>query len=162
MNTSEDLVACSTCFTNEGLRLDAERLGESDSSTCPRCAAVGGRKLNSERLITLAQHFFVWGSLWRYKYGAAPAVQFNDRRKTDLAMPRSLRADAALFEDILGIGFFSYGPRYWMWGEIEPLKGLQCEESRNEVIDRILREYSPMKLTTKDQFCHPRPRAPRC
>ena len=152
LNTSEDLVACSNCFTNEGLRLDAERLGESDSSTCPRCTAAGGPKLNSERLMTLAQNFFVWGSVRRFKYGAAPAVQFNDRRKTDIEVPRSLRADVALLEDILGIGFFSYGPRYWMWGEIEPLKGLQDEESCNEVIDRILHEYSSMKLTAKDQF----------
>ncbi len=103
-------------------------------------------------MITLTQHFFVWGSVRRYKYGAVPAVQFNDLRKTDIAMPRSLCADAVLLEDVLGIGFFSYEPRFWMWGEIEPLKRLQDEESCNKVIDRILQEYSPIKLTEKDLF----------
>ena len=107
---SEALVACSNCFTNEGLRLDAERLGAIDSSMCPRCTTVDGRKFTFDRLITLAQHFFVWGSVRRFRYGAVPAVQFNDRRQTDIVMPRSLCADVALLEDVLGIGFFSYEP----------------------------------------------------
>ena len=152
MRSSETFVACSDCFLNEGLRLDAERLGESNSSTCPRCTKADGRKLTSDRLITLAQHFFVWGSVHKCTYGAAPVVQFNDLRKTDIAMPGSLRADASLLEDVLGIGFFLYGPRFWMVGEIEPLKRLQEEESRKEVIDRILREYGSKRLTEKDQF----------
>ncbi len=67
-------------------------------------------------------------------------------------MPRSLNADVALLEDVLGIGFFSYGPRFWMFGEVEPLKRLQREGSRNEVIDRILREYGSKKLTAQDRF----------
>ena len=152
MKSSDTFVACSNCFTNQGLRLDAERLGETDSSMCPKCTTTDGRKLTPDRLITLAQNFFVWGSVCRYRYGAAPAVQFNDRRKTDIAMPGSLCTDAALFEDVLDIGFFSYEPRFWMFGEIEPLKCLQREDSRKEVIDRILREYGAKKLTPRDQF----------
>ncbi len=152
MRSSSTFIACSNCFTNQGLRLDAERLGETDSSMCPKCTTTDGRKFTPDQLITLAQIFFVWGSVRRYKYGAAPTVEFNDRRKTDIAMPRSLCTDAALFEDALGIGFFNYGPRFWMMGEIEPLKCLQREDSRNEVINRILREYGTTKLTPKDQF----------
>ena len=152
LRSSEALVACSNCFTNEGLRLDAEHLGANDSLKCPRCTTVDGRKFTFDRLITLAQHFFVWGSVRRFRYGAVPAVQFNDLRQTDIAIPRSLCADVALLEDVLGIGFFSYEPRFWMWGEIEPLKRLQQEESRTEVIDRILREYGSQKLTEQYQF----------
>ena len=54
------VVACLNCFSNEGLRLDAERVGVNDSSTGPRCTTVNGRKLASDRLIMLAQHLFVW------------------------------------------------------------------------------------------------------
>ena len=39
-----------------------------------------------------------------------------------------------------------------MWGEIEPLKRLQQEESRTGVIDRILRDYGSQKLTEQYQF----------
>ena len=140
MSTPDPFTACSNCFVNERLRLDAERLGQDNSSICLRCAANDGRKLTSDRLATLAQNFFVWGSIHSFDYGAAPEIQFNDLRKTDLDLPDSLRADVAVFEDALGIGFFLYGPRFWMLGEIEPLKDLQREQARSEVIYRILRE----------------------
>ena len=132
--------------------MDAERLGEDDSSVCPRCTTTDGRKLNTDRLITLVQNFFVWGSVRKFEYGAAPAVQFNDLRKTDISMPQSLTADASLLEAALGIGFFSYGPRFWMFGEIEPLKSLQQEESRAEVIHRILRKYDSKTLSTNEKI----------
>ena len=57
-----------------------------------------------------------------------------------------------MFEDALGIGFFLYGPRFWMFGEIEPLKELQRDETRSAVIDRILREYGSRTLTARDKF----------
>ena len=137
---------------DEGLRLDAERLGESDTSPCPRCKASDGQKLGADRLATLAQHFFVWGSLHKFDYGAAPRIQFNDRRKTDMEMPHTLRSDTAVFEDALGIGFFLYGPRFWMFGEVEPLKALQRHETRSMIIDRILGEYGSRTLSAQDKF----------
>ena len=33
--------------------------------------------------------------------------------------------DAAIFEDVLGIGFFFYGSRLWIIDEIKPLKNLR-------------------------------------
>ena len=149
---SEAFVACSNCFTNQGLKLDAERLGTSDSANCPKCMTTDGLKLTSDRLITLAQHFFVWGSVHKTKYGSAPVIQFNDRRETDITMPNYLCNDVALFESVLGIGFFKYGPRLWMLGEIEPLKCLQKEGSRNKVINKILQKYGLEKLRKHDQF----------
>ena len=152
LSNSPPFIACSKCFIDEGLRLDAERLGERHHSTCARCAAKNGRKLSRNRLAALAQHFFVWGSLRRFDYGAAPHIQLNDRRRTDIELSGSLTEDAAVFEESLGIGFFRYGPRFWMFGEIEPLKALQCDESRPGVIRRILHEYGSRTLTTRDKF----------
>ena len=152
MAKRDAFIACSECFIDEGLRLDAERLGEDDPSPCPRCGENDGLKLGPGGLATLAQHFFVWGSVHRLDYGAAPRIQFNDRRKTDMDMPGSLSADATVFEETLGIGFFLYGPRFWMVGEIEPLKALQCDATRSSVIDRILREYGSRTLSVQDKF----------
>ena len=152
MLTLEPFVACSNCFINEGLRLDADRLGEDDASPCPRCEAIDGRKLGSDRLAILANDFFVWGSVHRLDYGAAPRIQFNDRRETDMDLPASLRSDVAVFEETLGIGFFLYGPRLWMLGEVEPLKALQCDETRPDAIDQILREYGSRTLSVGDKF----------
>lgn len=72
MSTAEPFIACSNCFIDEGLRLDARRLGEEDSSLCPRCATNDGRMLTSDGLAMLANHFFVRGSVHRFEYGAAP------------------------------------------------------------------------------------------
>ena len=123
-----------------------------------------GRKFDSKQLAALAQRFFVWGSMRKSDYGAAPEVQFNNLRETDIIMPQSLRADASLLEDVLGIGFFYYGPRLWMLGEIEPLKHLQCRKSRTKVINRILREYGSKTVTTEGKFYRIRknPSQPSC
>ena len=154
--------ACSNCFANEGLRLDAVRLGSTDASRCPRCGAMNGRKLTRDRLITLGQHFFVWGSIRKFDYGQAPAIQFNDRRKTDIMMPDELVGDASAFEEILNAGFFAYEPRLWMFGEVEPLKRLCDESTRNKEIEGILREYGATTLSDGDTFYRVRknPRVP--
>lgn len=152
MSNSDSFIACSNCFSNEGLRLDAERLGETDLSPCPRCGAIIGRKLKAGQLLKLTQQFFVWGSMRKLDYGGAPLVQFNDLRKTEISMPDSLCADADLLADVLGIGFFHYGPRLWMLGHIEPLKCLKNENLRSMVIDRIVREYRCRVITTQEKF----------
>ena len=155
-------MACSSCFVNQGLRLDAVRLGSTDGSRCPRCGTTKGRKLTSDRLLTLGQHFFVWGSVRRFDYGAAPAIQFNDRRETDIAMPGELEEDARVFEEVLSVGFFAYEPRLWLLGEVEPLKRLREETSRSGEIERILREFRTTTLDEEDRFYRVRknPRVP--
>lgn len=74
-------------------------------------------------------------------YGAAPLIQFNDKQRTSISFPQWLQADPSIFEDALGIGFFHYGPRLWMVGEVGPLKALQDQKRRPEAIARVLREY---------------------
>lgn len=135
-----------------GLRLDARRLGKENSSVCPRCKNKDGHKLTTQLLARLAQEFFVWGSVHKCSYGAAPRIQFNDRRETDIKLPRSLRTDVTIFEEELGIGFFYYGPRLWMVGEIEPLKELLEEATRSIIVDRIISEYDTKILTSRDYF----------
>ena len=111
-----------------------------------------GRKLTRDRLETLANHFFVWGSVERFNYGAAPKIQFNNLRRTDKDLENFLGVDAKVFEEALGIGFFHYGPRFWMFGEVEPLKALKCDKTRSVVIKRILHEYRSKTLTKRDKF----------
>jgi len=115
-------IACSACFADHGLRLNAEQIGSEDESACTNCGKTDGKKLTKEALEALAHRFFVWGSLSRGRYGAAPMVQFNERQKTSINASSWLKPDVELFERLLGIGFFHYGPRLWMVGEVEPLK----------------------------------------
>ena len=123
------------------MRLDAWRLGCEDKASCTNCGDTGGRKLSKDALGQLAHRFFVWGSLHKCDFGAAPVIQFNQHQKTSIDVSRWLKNDIQLFEKILGVGFFHYGPRLWMVGEIEPLKDLQDESRQHKIIKRLFEEY---------------------
>lgn len=152
MERDDKAIACSECFTDSGLKLDAEQIGIEDIEICPNCESAAGRKLPIAGLEALAYRFFVWGSMSRLKYGAAPLIQFNEHQKTCIDISPWLKNDVELFERLLGVGFFHYGPRLWMVGEVEPLKALQRPKSRPSIVERILREYPERLLGTEAPF----------
>lgn len=132
--------------------MEAERLGLEDQSVCPNCGAQEGRKLDLPRLEQLAHSFFVRGTLQRFEYGAAPAVVFNRSQTTSIGVAPWLESDVRLLEGKLGVGFFHYGPRFWMFGEVEPLKALLEPTCRTGILDRILKEYPKFRLTSDHVF----------
>lgn len=149
MEPEKKPVACSACFTDHGLKLDAEQIGIEDAEPCPNCGDTNGYKLPLAELETLAHRFFVWGSLFKCKYGAAPLIQFNKHQSTCIDVSPWLKKDVELFERLLGVGFFHYGPRLWMVGEVEPLKSLQSTKMRSSIVERILSEY-PERVVGQD------------
>lgn len=146
-----DYLLCSACFVNEGLRLCAAGLGEQNTSQCVNCGKRSGSKLKEAGIEKLAYLFFVWGTLSRGHYGAAPVIQFNDVRETGIeeeGCPPELVSDMTLIEETIGIRFFHYGPRMWMIGEgIEPLDALMDEASREAAIDALMARYPKRVLT---------------
>lgn len=152
MGGTAEFRVCSECFLDEGLRLDAQQTGVADSTACLNCGATNGQKLDANHLATLAYRFFVWGSLLRCDYGAAPLIQFNEHQKTNITVPSWLEADMRLIERTLGVGFFHYGPRLWMIGEVEPLKALGDPVSSPAIIERILQQYPGFILRPRDTF----------
>lgn len=119
----------------------------------PKLSQERGAKLTKDALLRLAHRYFVWGSFHRTEYGGAPTIQFNDRRYVgEVAFPHPLSDDATLIERVCGVGFFHYGPRLWMIGEIEPLKQLQDPLTRDNIVDRIIREYPSKSLDPENQF----------
>lgn len=146
-------VLCSNCFHDEGLRLSAAQLGQKDMSKCPNCGSKAGMKLSRKSVAVLTRQFFVWGTIQRSKYGGSPAVQFNKRQPTSsIYVARWLEPDLRIIEKTLQVGFFHYGPRLWMLGEIEPLKALQQPSTRAAVISRIFSEYPGRILGTDECF----------
>ena len=132
---------------------DAAAIGRACTSVCPRCGSVGGAKLTKRLLAGLAQSFFVQGSVHRTEFGGAPLITFNDKRPTDIgACPGWPSGDAALFEEILKVGFFWYGPPEWQVGINENLERLKLEDGREQVIARIIEAYPPEILTEADKF----------
>ena len=145
---------CSRCFSNEGLRLSAEETGLLDNSACTNCRATDGRKLTRDLIYLLAYRFFVWGTLHRTPYGAAPLVQFNDLHAPDLVAASPWpEEDMRVIERAVGIGFFRYGPRFWMIGlNIEPLEALQDPMRRGKTLRRICDEYPEIVLPESYKF----------
>jgi hypothetical protein len=150
MNTKH--ILCSECFHDQGLKLLAEKIGIEKYDNCCNCNKTNGVKLTSEQVEFLAYRFFVIGSIIKPDYGATPLIQFNEHQKTNVEFSNTLKNDVKLFERTLGIGFFHYGPRLWMIGEIEPLKDLQNEDTRKVILERIIKEYPTVSLIKTDLF----------
>ncbi|MBK9275072.1 MAG: RES family NAD+ phosphorylase [Flavobacteriales bacterium] len=127
---------------------------------CPQCASFKGKKLTQDLGIALVHRFFVRGSIQRTRYGGYPAIQFNDRHEPSVKGPLWLDADIRLLERTLGIGLFHYGPRYWMFGEIEPLKALQRLRERARIVQRVVKEYPRVDLTTSEMVFRVRKNVP--
>jgi hypothetical protein len=147
-----EIVLCSDCFQDPGLGMDAQGFGVAVEGACPVCRSDKGKKLDKERVAALAGSFFVWGTMLRCDYGAAPVVQFNEHQKTSIGAPRWLEPDLRLIETATGFGFFHYGPRLWMVGGVEPLEALQDPERREPVVRRIIGEYPAATLASGEVF----------
>lgn len=132
--------------------MDAEQIGDVVDSVCPNCGMTSGCKLTIRRAGALAHRFFVWGTLHCCEYGAAPVVQFNEYQKSCIDTSPWFEKDIELLSNTLGIGFFYYGPRLWMVGEVEPLKDLQDKNSRKTIIQRIITEYPEKNLDESQLF----------
>jgi hypothetical protein len=131
---------------------DAAQIGIAEDSACPNCGAKTGRKLTKDLIAALAHRFFVWGTIHRCDYGAAPVVQFNEHHFTTIDTSPWFEPDLRLIENTIGVGFFYYGPRLWMVGEVKPLKALQESATRALAIARIIAEYPATALTTEEVF----------
>ncbi len=145
-------ILCSDCFQDQGLRMDANSVGLNRKGECPHCRSQSGKKLDAQRIGQLAFRFFVHGTITRGEYGGAPMVQFNTHQETSIDVSSPLDSDARTIADAIGVGFFHYGPRLWMLGEIEPLKDLQDPSRRSLILERIVKEFPNVTFAANRQF----------
>lgn len=150
---SNEVLLCSDCFQDEGLKIDAYTIGIANNTKCPNCKSENGHKLTKDLVQNLCYRFFVRGTIQKFEYGGCPLIQFNEQHfnQSQINVSPWLTNDVKLIEHAGQIGLFYYGPRFWMFGEIEPLKSLQNDIERNQIIDRILKTY-PTRQLTKEQY----------
>lgn len=136
-------VLCSRCFSDPGLRMEAEKLGSIDRRVCPNCGAQDGVKLSQRQLEPLFVEFFWNGSYFRAEFGGAHRLVSNPHRygNRDVQFPAWLEPDVRLLEDKLQVGLFHYGPPLWRIGEIEQLRNLRDEETRRRAADDLVRQF---------------------
>jgi len=89
---------CSACFRDEGLRLNAAKIGMKSDQPCPNCGAVDGRKLTKELTRQLCYQFFVRGTITKFDYGGFALVQMNEYRyqNSDIVVSPWLQDDVQL------------------------------------------------------------------
>lgn len=146
-----DILLCAECFQDRGLRHMA-RWFETEERSCPNCGAVSKHCLTRDDLLWLSKTFFEKGSTAVTDYGGAPTIVFNETQKGSLNPDPPLAADVDLLQNVLHIGFFHYGLRLWMIGNIAPLEYLQDAAQRPAVIERILESYPTVWLTDTEFY----------
>lgn len=151
---SKKYILCSNCFKDEGLRINAERIGIINSNRCPKCNTTTGKKLTKELIRDLCYMFFVRGTIERPDYGGFPIIEFNEQHynQSEVNVSSWLKKDVELIEQAGEIGLFYYGPRFWMFGEVEPLKSLQNKSERDNIIESILNTYPARELSSDQYF----------
>src|SRR5438105_3775479 len=91
---------CSACFKDEGLRLNAAKIGMENDQPCPNCGSPDGRKLTKELTRQLCYEFFVRGTIMKFPYGGFALVQMNEYRyqNSDIVVSPWLQDDVPLLE----------------------------------------------------------------
>lgn len=153
METLDEFLICSDCFKDEGLKLDAKYIGIENTQKCKNCNSVEGYKLNYNLIRDLCYRFFTRGTIYKTEYGGFPLIIYNDKfEETKIDFSPWLENDVKLIAYNAKVNFFYYGPRFWMFGEIEPLKALQDHKERAKIIERIIETYPIRYLTTDESF----------
>ena len=145
-------ILCSSCFSDQGLKLVSERLGIGMNAPCPNCGSVEGIKLDLLASKLVIQKFFNTGTMRRTTYGGAPALVSNSQHPTNIKLAPWSGRDLDLLSEKTGWGIFEYGPRMWMIGEVEPLKRLIAKDTRKQEIERIVSEYPIREIGPDDHF----------
>lgn len=143
---------CSNCFKSEGLILTSIKYGKSSNSICKNCGYKDSYELNKDSLLEIAHEYFVNGSFYNTEYGGSPLIKYNEHNETDVSFGKYLKDDIKIFEQNLGIGFFHYGPRLFMLGEVEPLELLQNDNEADTVLNEIVDKFPTIVLGKKDFF----------
>lgn len=151
---NDETPICSNCFYDEGLRLDAFKIGIIDTSICPNCKVSAGNKLSKDLIHLLCYRFFVRGTIFKTEYGGSPLIQFNEyyKDKSEVDLSSWLHLDVKLIEKFGEVGLFDYGPRMWLIGDIIPLQRLRNRKQRGSIINRIINEYPTRIFKTEEHF----------
>jgi hypothetical protein len=102
------IVFCSNCFRNEGLRIEAEKLGRQQESPCPVCSSTSGKKIDGDLLWELCHRFFDYGSRSIYYppvYRIFPPSTVSRFKENQVKFDASLSDDIARIKQSADIGF---------------------------------------------------------
>ena len=60
-----EILLCSECFRDEGLKINSYHIGMANENSCPNCNSTSGKKLDKTLIDKLMYQFFVVGTFYR-------------------------------------------------------------------------------------------------
>jgi len=148
----ENVLLCSNCFQDQGLRLFAHKIGIENLDFCKCCKTRSGHKLTKTLIAILAYEFFTRGSVKRCRYGFFPEIMVKNDFLSSIETSCWLADDIRLIGDALSAGFCYYTPEFWMVGENAALKCLRKRSKRGKVISEVLKRYPFRRLEPGEIF----------
>lgn len=147
-------IACSECFSDDGLKLTVTKYGIKNKQTCGNCGASKGKKVSKELLHDICWEYFINGSAYQSEFGGSSLLMYNEHQKTSVEFIEYLKTDVEIIEKILGIGFFYYGPRLFKLGHIEQLEKLKSHDMdhQEEVLNEILDKFPTKNINNHNYF----------
>ena len=155
------IVCCSDCFNNEGLRLEAIKLGVRQGK-CPRCGSVTGLVLDENQCGDLLERFFVAGSRSIGAFGVSPYMN-------GMGNPHGIQFDSTLHEDletltkIDSLGLRLRAPKTYLVGDTEHWDAFQgmvehraktggLPENAVSIVDKVLERCRKFILPKGTRF----------
>jgi|ERR1700730_329605 len=155
------IVCCSDCFNNEGLRLEAIKLGVRQGK-CPRCGSVTGLVLDENQCGDLLERFFVAGSRSIGAFGVSPYIN-------GMGNPHGIQFDSTLHEDletltkIDSLGLRLRAPKTYLVGDTEHWDAFQgmvehraktggLPENAVSIVDKVLERCRKFILPKGTRF----------
>lgn len=132
-----DIVLCSECLQDQGLKYEASLLGKDCDSECPCCGKTTGKKLTHEQVQMLCYSFFVSGTYTRTTFGGANVLNITKDDgffENNFLFGSSLKKDMHLLHERMGIGVCYAAPQMWRVGLISWLEDLTGRNKRKKGI----------------------------
>jgi hypothetical protein len=136
---------CSDCFDDEGLRLEAERIGKMNNGQCPKCNSPAGFSLDRSALEELQAQFFSRSTaMQQYQVPVAVLGTSDDDSipDDDIQMRPETQHDWLLIKDAIGGRLFRRSPRLFYFGVTNHFgenNSLDKKLVRDEVIPKLRR-----------------------
>lgn len=151
----ENIVACSRCFHDIGLRKEAEKIGIKDNSVCPKCGSQKGMKLTKEQLIKLCEQYFGDGSYIKTEFGGSNYLTMCESSTSDdIKCYNALKRDIKFLSNTFNIGIFYYGPQEWKIGRNNWMDDLVStnNEERECAVEKVAKRCFTKVLKNSKRF----------
>jgi len=155
-------MVCSDCFKNEGLRLEALKLGHTRSEKCPRCGSEKGAFLNENQCGELLEKFFIDGTMSIGTFGISP-YKLGAGNPHDIKFDLTLHDDFEILIAVDALGLRRRSPKTWHvgdtkhWGAFEEMIQYRrttgkLPENADETVDEILERCRKFTLRKGIRF----------